>query len=472
MRKLRAIIIGGSLTGMLSAAALARYAEVHVIERDVLPPGAEPRKGLPQARHGHLLWSGGVRAIESILPGFADILVEAGGRRVPIFADLVSLAPQGVWFTRRQRSQHYMLLSTRDLLDATMRAEVLALHAVTLHQRTEFLSLVGDASRVTGARIRKDDIESTIEADLVIDASGRGSRAQTWLQELGLPQVSERTVDSGVGYATRLFRAPSWGKAMPIVNVQADPRGGTGTSGVILPVEGNRWLVTVSGTRGVHPSGDPDEFETYARSLRHPVIGELITGARPESKVFTTKSTANRRRYYEKADRWPEGFVVLGDAVATYNPVYGQGMSVAAKSVAAMLDEIQRHGLGSPGIARRIQRAAARHVETAWSLAVTQDNFYDGASEQPPTVVERLLGAYVDRIVVASTRSAAVSRALLDVMSMEQPPIRLLRPTLMLAAALSPSRSDRIGAPPLRSAELNAAGYPSASAFRHRRNAA
>ncbi|MFC8668773.1 FAD-dependent oxidoreductase [Streptomyces sp. NPDC057199] len=462
MLKPRAIIIGGSLTGMLAAGALSAYADITIIERDMLPSGAESRKGLPQARHAHLLWSGGVRAIERVLPGFSDVLVEAGGRRVPIFSGLVSLAPQGIWFTRWRHSQHFMLLSTRDLLDATMRAEVLALPHVHVRQRTEFLGLTGSSARVTGVRIRTDDGESTLDADLVIDASGRGSRAQTWLGELGLPQVPERIVDSGVGYATRIFRAPGGTDSIPIVNVQADPRSGTGTSGVILPVEGDRWLVTVSGTRGAHPSSDPQEFEAYARGLRHPIIGDLIADATPLTTVVTTKSTANRRRYFERAPRWPDGFAVLGDAAATYNPVYGQGMSVAAKSVAAMLDEIGTHGFGSPGLARRIQCAAAVHVDAAWGLAATQDAFYEGASDRPPTMAERLLGAYVDRIVVASARSQSVSRALLDVMSMEKSPTRLLRPRLVLAAALSRSRTHRISAPPMLKDMLEAASRPGA----------
>ncbi|MFI6345719.1 NAD(P)/FAD-dependent oxidoreductase [Streptomyces sp. NPDC050560] len=453
-----AVVIGGSLTGLLAAAALSRYADVTVVERDTLPEGPAPRRGLPQARHAHLLWSGGIGAIESVLPGFPDALVAAGGRRVPMFADLVSLSPQGPWLPRWDHP-HSMLVASRDLLDATVRARVLATARVGLLEQADALGLTGDARRVTGVRVLRDGAESVLGADLVVDASGRGTRAPVWLSALGLPPVRVRTVDSGVGYATRVFRAPTG--ALPVVNVQADPRsGGPGRTGVILPVEGGRWVVTLSGTRGARPDDDPDAFEAFARSLRHPVIGELIAGAEPLTGVAVSRSTASLRRYYERCAHWPEGFVALGDAVATYNPLYGHGMSAAALSVVALRERVARDGLAAPGLARRVQRAAAGPVGTAWDVAVTQDSCYEGASERPPTAVERLFGAYLDRVVVAGGRSRGASLAMLDVMSMSRPPARLL--TLpVLAAALRHGRRGRpAGDPPLLPHERAGTGRP------------
>ncbi|WP_455355895.1 FAD-dependent monooxygenase [Streptomyces sp. SYSU K217416] len=449
-----AVVIGGSLTGMLAAAALSEFADVTVLERDRLPDGPEPRKGLPQARHGHLLWSGGVQAIQQILPGVSDVIVEAGARRVPVMHGLVSLSPAGPWFTRRPRSHHYILLCSRDLLDAKLREEVLRLPNISVRDQTTVLALEGDARRVTGVRARTSGAEEFLAADLVIDASGRGSRAPSWLKALGLSAVPERTVDSGVTYASRIYRAPV--PEYPIVNVQANPRnGGPGKSGVILPIEGDRWLVTLSGTRGGEPTSNEDEFETFARGLRHPVIGELITRAEPLTGVITSHSTANDRRYFEKAERWPEGFAALGDAIATYNPVYGHGMSVAAKSVVAMQHELRVHGFSTPGIAQRIQRAAARPVGTAWDLATGQDIFYPGASDHPPTLTERALARYIDRVVIKSIRSRRVTRALLDVMTMEREPTRLIRPDILLSSVLDPRRAELVE-PPLTEAELKA----------------
>ncbi|WP_406369005.1 FAD-dependent oxidoreductase [Streptomyces sp. NBC_00647] len=452
-----AVVIGGGMTGMLAATVLADFADVRIIERDVLPDGPRPRKGLPQARHAHVLWSGGVKALDDLLPGIIEQLVARGAHTPRIMTDLVSKAPSGQWFRRFSHARHTSLLCSRDLLDAVIRDKVLQDERITLLQRTELLALQGGGDRVTGVRIRADRSEQSIQADMVIDASGRASRAPAWLQDLGLPPIRERTVDAGIGYASRIYRAPgSTAEGFPIVNVQADPRHVPGRGGIITPVEGGRWLVTLSGSRGGQPSSDNDEFLPFALSLPHPIIGELLAGAEPETDVVTTHSTANKRRYYEKAVRWPDGFAVLGDAMAGYNPVYGHGLSAAAQSVIALRHILRRHDVHAPGTARRIQRAAARPVENAWSLAVGQDVFYPGASDQPPTRLERTLAAFVDKAVDAGSRNPYALRILLDVMSMESPPARLLMPDMLALVCLGRKKPSLEG-PPLTEHERKAA---------------
>ncbi|MFF3013637.1 FAD-dependent oxidoreductase [Streptomyces sp. NPDC057939] len=427
-----AIVVGGGMTGMLTAVVLADFADVTIIERDALPEGPEPRKGLPQARHGHLLWSGGVKAFEELLPGIVDRLESHGARRIPIMAGLVSKAPSGQWFRRFNACHHTNLVCSRDLLDATIRTEVLRRPRITLRQETELLALEGDARRVTGVRIRSAGAEESLGADLVIDASGRGSQAPTWLKNLGVPAVQERVVDAGVGYASRIYHAPgSTADGFPLVNVQANPNDAPGRGGIIIPIENRRWMVTLSGTRGGQPSNRNAEFLEFAESLSDPVIGELLADAEPATDVVTTRSTANKRRFYEKAAHWPSGFAVLGDAVAGYNPVYGHGLTVSAQCAVALGDVLRRHGLGNPGTARRVQRAVARPVGIAWALAVGQDIFYPGASGKPPTNLEKFLASFIDRAVDAGARNPHALRALLDVMSMERPPSRLFKPDML-----------------------------------------
>jgi flavin-dependent dehydrogenase len=232
-----------------------------------------------------------------------------------------------------------------------------------------------------------------------------------------------------------------------------------GRGGILNPVEGGRWLVTLAGSRDGRPTADPDAFVPFARSLPHPVIGELIAEAEPLGPVVTTRSTADRRRYYERARRMPAGFVVLGDAIAGYNPVYGHGLSAAAQSVVALREVLRRHDLADPHTARRVQRAAAVPVENAWNLAVGQDVFYPGAADEPPTVVERLLAKYVDQAVEAGARNPRALRILLDVMSMERPATRLMRPD-MLALLVLGRRKPLLDGPPLTEAEWGAAGLP------------
>lgn len=442
-----AVVIGAGMSGLLAAAALAGHADVTLIERDTLPAGPEPRRGVPQARHAHVVWTGGVTALDTLLPGLTEELVARGARLTHIMGDMVSRAPNEIWFRRFTSTPHRNLVCSRDLLDAVTRERVLADPRITLRQNTTAARLAGDAARVTGVYVCSSgsDTEEHLAADLVLDASGRGSRAPHWLERLGLPAVAERRVDAGVAYATRVFRAPAPG--FPLVNVQANPVTAPGRGGIILPVEDGRWIVTLSGTRGGEPTDDPDAFTDFAFGLGDPVIGELLRDAEPLTDVATTRSTANRRRYFEKLGRWPDGFTVIGDAIAGYNPVYGHGITVAAQSAVALRDYAAMRGLLRRGSARRLQKLLTRPVAAAWDLAIGQDIFYPGATDRPATRMERALAAFVDRAVATGARNPRALAALLDVMSLSRPATRLLSPGMLLPMVFGPRRPFLTGAP-------------------------
>ncbi|MFC7917978.1 FAD-dependent oxidoreductase [Streptomyces sp. NPDC057386] len=452
-RRPTAVVIGASAAGLLTAAVLARFADVTVIERDQLPDGPEPRRGVPQTRHAHVVWSGGVNAFEELLPGFTDAAIARGARLVRIMGDMVSRAPNEVWFRRFLATHHRNLVCSRDLLDFVLRERVLSDERITLRDATTARALEGDATRVTGVRAHHAGKDFTLPADLVVDTSGRGSHAARWLVDLGLPKVVEREVNAGVTYATRLFKAPAGaGDNFPLVNVQANPAKAPGQGGIILPIENNQWLVTLAGTRGGEPTADPDAFRPFALGFGDPIIGQLLRNAEPISDVVTTRSTANRRRYYEKMKRWPDGFIVMGDAVAAYNPVYGHGLTVAAQGAIAVRDILRSKGITAPGAARRLQRAAARPVAAAWDLAVGQDAFYPGASTTPPTSMERFLARFVDKAVETGARSPRAMGALLDVMSMEKPATRLFSKDMLIPMLFGP-RKPHLQQPPLRDDE-------------------
>ncbi|KAF2776199.1 FAD-dependent monooxygenase [Streptomyces sp. OM5714] len=457
-RRPTAVVIGAGATGLLAAAALADFADVTVVERDRLPEGPEPRRGVPQARHAHLVWSGGVRAFDDLLPGLTGEIVADGGRLVHIMGEMVSRAPNEVWFRRFTATHHRNLVCSRDLLDSVLRNRVLADARVMLRQETTVLRLEGDAAAVTGVRVRAGGEEGTLRADLVVDASGRGSRAPQWLTALGAPRVTEREVNAGLVYATRLYRAPvaTRDTDFPLVNVQANPAKPPGRGGIILPIEGNRWIVTLAGTRGGEPTDDPGAFVDFALNLGDPVIGELVKDLEPLGGITTTRATANRRRYYEHVKRWPDGFLVLGDAIAGYNPVYGHGLTVAAQCALAVRDTLDATGWGRPGLTRRLQRAAARPVAAAWDLAVGQDALYPGATDTRPNSVERLLGRFVDKAVETGARNPRAMAALLDVMSLERPATRLFSPDMLIPMLIGPKRPHLQG-PPLSDAERKSA---------------
>ncbi|MFE4860625.1 NAD(P)/FAD-dependent oxidoreductase [Streptomyces sp. NPDC056670] len=447
------MIVGGGLAGMLAAAALGGHcAEITVIEQDTLPAGPEPRRQLPQARHGHMLWCGGAEAMERLVPGVLESWQAFGARRIPLTSGMIGLASQG-WF-RRWRDSHYLISCGRDLLDWVVRERVTARPGVSVLQRTRVLSLTGTRGRVTGVRVRGEDgVERVVGADLVVDAAGRGSHAQRWLTDLGVPVAKEEVVDAGTVYASRLYRSPAGEAPFPVVSVQADVHAPPGRTAVLLPIENGQWLITLSGTRGGRPTGDAEAFVSFAGAARHPVVAELIAGAQPLSEVSVYANTANRRRYFEHVGRWPEGFTAIGDAVAVSNPVYGHGMSVAALSALALREVVEERGFSARGLARRIQRAVARPVAMAWTLSAGQDAFYPGATARPPGPAERLLSRYVDRLTLTSTGNYAVATALTEVMTLSGPATGLVRPRVLLGALAGPGK-PQLTDPPLTEREL------------------
>ncbi|MGW5445355.1 NAD(P)/FAD-dependent oxidoreductase [Streptomyces asiaticus] len=447
----RAVVLGASLTGMLAATVLADHAdEVIVVDRDNLPNGPVRRPGLPQARHVHMLWSGGARAIEALVPGLEERWLAAGARRVRMPADLLALTAHG--WTRRSLHTQYQIACSRDLLDAVARKHTLGKPGITVRTRTHADSLIGDQHQVCGVRLRhlETGAVTDLEACLVVDATGRGSRAPQWLAQLDLPPVREEIVDPGLVYATRVFRAPAGGEDFPVVTFQADPRDGTpGRMATLAPIEGARWLVTLAGTRGAEPTAKPQEFEPFARQLRHPLVADLIANAEPLTDIHITRACSNRRRFYEQMRSWPSGFIVLGDAVAAYNPVYGQGMSVAAQGATILRDVIGRHGLQTINLTRHVQHAIGRLVQGPWDVTTGQDSQYPGAVGKQRPVTARLVHAYVVRLMRTANGRKAVTRALYDVMSLSAPSRRLFYPSVVLQVLLGP------GQPPLTEPPLS-----------------
>ncbi|MFD4574832.1 NAD(P)/FAD-dependent oxidoreductase [Streptomyces sp. NPDC058417] len=474
----RAVVIGAGLAGLLAAAALSPAVdEVVVLERDELPDGPAHRKGLPQGRHAHLLMAGGLAAMEDLLPdvGMRKHLLAAGAREVSLGSGMLALTPEG-WFRRWRHEGPQMMTCSRALLDWAVRTAVLGGTGVEIRSGA-VVGLTGDAGRVTGVRVAAESGdggaagavgasgEEVIEADFVVEASGRGSRIVHWLSDLGISGIKDRTVDAGLVNATRIYRTPEGAGDFPLTILQADPYGDRpGRSGMVLPIENDQWMVSLAGTRGGgEPPSDPEDFLRYTLALPDPIVGRLISGAEPLTDIHVSRSTSNHRRYLEKARQWPERFVVLGDALATFNPAYGQGMSVAALGARVLAREIEHGGITGGGVARRAQRGAARSVDAAWNLAIAQDVWFPETRGGAPTLADRLLTRYSRRLMRTATGSYGAAAALWDVTSLLSGPERVLRPSVLLTTLNGPALPPLSG-PPLTAQEaevlerLSAAG--------------
>ncbi|MEU8966846.1 FAD-dependent oxidoreductase, partial [Streptomyces sp. NPDC048491] len=264
-RPTRAVVVGGSIAGVLAAAAVKKHVDsVVIVEAHELPPSPAPRTGVPQAVHIHFLQSGGAEAIDSLLPGTIDLLLAAGAHRIPVTTNMVICSPEG-WYRRWRRATHHLITASRDLTDFVVREQVLKDPRVGVRTHTRAVGLLGDRRTVTGVRIRTaEGTEAELHADLVIDASGRATRTPQWLTRLGITGLAQDHIDSGLAYASRMYRAPVPTRGWPVIGVQADPSlPRPGTAGGILPIEGDRWHVSLMGAPGAHPTREADAFEPF-----------------------------------------------------------------------------------------------------------------------------------------------------------------------------------------------------------------
>lgn len=457
-----AVVLGGGTAGMLAATALARHVDrVTVLDRDRLPSGPDQRKGVPQARHAHVLWSGGGQVIESLLPGTVERLLAAGAHRISLPEQTVSLTAYG-WQHRFPATQS-MIAASRPLLDWLIQEAALRETRITVREETDLLGLCGDAGRVTGVTVRprqRGGTAAVLEADLVVDATGRGSLMKRWLTELGLPPVREDVIDPGMAYATRVYRAPAAARRFPLVTLYADHRADApGRNGMLLPVEEGRWMVTVSGTRGAEPPTTQAGFDTFLRTLRHPLIADLVAGLEPLTPVHSSRSTANRRLFYERLPQWPDGLLVTGDALAAFNPVYGHGISSAALAAQELDRALGERGLG-PGLAQAVQRTLGGVVDTPWSLATSQDIRYPGCrtDTQDPRL-SRYAAEHqraADHIGAFTVNDPLVSSAVLEVNTLAGAPGRLQAPDVRTVLE-SGTHLPPLTAPPLTEEETRAA---------------
>ncbi|WP_369275872.1 NAD(P)/FAD-dependent oxidoreductase [Streptomyces sp. R11] len=439
-----AVVIGGGLGGLLAAWVLAGYARsVTIVERDVYPSGALFRKGVPQGRHLHVLGTGGQEAMEQLLPGVTNDLIAAGALRLP-FPQGVLVCGRNGWEQRLPDPRHSLLCCTRPLLDEVVRNRVLAEQQRTGRSRiqvlqgAEVIGLLGDPHLITGVRVRlrkgAEEVRE-ISADFVVDASGRSSRAPRWLQALGCATPQEDEVDSRLAYASRLLRI----KGADKVGINMQPRPHCPRGGTLVPVEGDRWLLTLYGFREHQPNTDQEEFLRFARTLPHSYIHDIVQDAEALSPVFGFRGMSNRRRHYDQLSGLPRRFLAVGDAVCTFNPVYGQGMSVAALGVLALSGVLEQHDL-VPGITAQAQRAVAHAADGAWITATGADRPYTEAGTTRNGFGQRFQDWYVNRLACRSPIDRVVSKAFVDVALLTAPPARLFSPAVAWRTLLLPSR--------------------------------
>jgi 2-polyprenyl-6-methoxyphenol hydroxylase-like FAD-dependent oxidoreductase len=437
----RAVVLGAGIAGLLATRVLAdSYGQVTVIDRDELPDTPMHRRGVPHGRHLHALAARGQQTLEELFGGLTGELVAHGAPAGNLLTD-ARLYLSG--HRLRQADTGLVLLcASRPFLESHIRARLRAFPNVVFLDRRDIVGLATtpDGRRVTGARVlRRADgsAEELVGADLVVDATGRGSRTPVWLDALGYPQPDKEPVRIGLGYATRTYRLPPGALGGDLAVLQAatpqHPR-----FGALQRLEGDRWMLTLAGILGDHPPTDPNGFLAFARSLRFPDIYEAVRDAEPLDDPVGFRFPASVRHRYERLDRFPDGLLVLGDAVASFNPIYGQGMSVAAVEALALRRHLERGIEPQP---RRWFRDLAHVVDVPWDMSAGGDLVFPGVPGRR-TLKGRLLNAYLTRLHAAAAHDASLASAFIRVAGLVAPPQTLLRPQVavrVLRASLHPA---------------------------------
>jgi 2-polyprenyl-6-methoxyphenol hydroxylase-like FAD-dependent oxidoreductase len=317
------------------------------------------------------------------------------------------------------------------LLEQVMRRQLAAIKNVTVEARCEAIEpLVSETRSVfTGLKIhyrdRPDNATVELQADLIVDASGRTSKGLNWIAALGYTTPTETVIDAHVGYATRAYRRPpqvnaNWRSMM----IRSRPPFGL-RGGLIYPIEHDQWLINVAGAGDERPPTDESLFLEFTRTLIHPALYHASKDAEPISPLHTYQRTENRLRHFEQLKRWPDNFIMLGDAACAFNPTYGQGMSVAALE-ALTLDKWLR----ASRTTLAFQQQVTKTVRGPWLMATNEDSRLPHAEGSTPTRFDRLNQRYIDEFIWMCGTDPQALEVFMGVSQLIKPPTALFTPTL------------------------------------------
>ena len=422
----RAIVIGAGMSGLGAARALAdHFEQVTVLERDTLPADPLPRSGVPQSWHLHGLLGGGQHAFSELFPGFTADLAQAGGVPVRVGLDFLMEIPGYDPFPRRDLGWVIHAMS-RPLVEQTVRRCVERHANITLRMGCRALEIAGAPGDFQASTVRYETEErrqETLAADLIVDASARGLLTLAFLESLGGPIPEETRIEVDEGIASALFAvsdafSSDWNGVFMIPAAQETSRGG-----IMMRVDGNRWMVTLFGRQGEWPPGEGKKFLDYAQSLRTSTIYNTIKNAKPLRDIVRFGFTESLWRHFERLDSFPRGLLPIGDAFCRFNPMYGQGMSVAAME-ANLLRRIlhARAAEQDPlaGLAQAFFAEAKFLIETPWAMSVVPDFIYPETKGDRPADLESIL-RFQGAVTRIAAHDPAVHKLMVEVQHLLKP---------------------------------------------------
>jgi 2-polyprenyl-6-methoxyphenol hydroxylase-like FAD-dependent oxidoreductase len=439
-----AVVIGGSIAGLATARVLSDHFDaVTVLERDELSDERVPRKHVPQGRHAHALLSGGSEALAEMFPGIMEEMAASGAT----LGDF----NRGTWhqaggYRAPSTNLPDAVLASRPLIEGVIRQRVAELPNVLVESGVAVENLVAEAGRVRGVRVFDGHMSREVAADLVVDCSGRASRAPLWLEELGYaaPEVVE--VRCGMRYATVTFprRADDLDTTFA-VSIGSPPDGKR--AGFLIPIEGERWVATIASGYGAPAPVDEEGFRATAATLPSPEMDAVLSKHRSLGPVALHHFVSTKRRRYERLKSVPAGFLALGDAICSFNPVYGQGMAASVLEAVELGRCLDDHD-NDDRLVLDVYRRAAKVIAAPWQIAVGADFAYAETEGRKPAGTD-LVNRYLKRVLLAAQVSPEVNSKLLLVQNLLAPPSTLFSPGLVRSvrkAAREAERRNRSGA--------------------------
>jgi 2-polyprenyl-6-methoxyphenol hydroxylase-like FAD-dependent oxidoreductase len=432
-RNKHAIVIGAGMGGLAAAAAIAEFFDiVTVLERDDLPSEPLPRRGTPQSYHPHALLGGGQRAFGELFPGFDRDLARVGAVPYRLGLDVRDERPGYNPFPRRNLGWVCYAMS-RALIEHTTRARVKQLSNVVLLDQCRVLSLLAaDDGSVEGVECEGiGGVRKRLQADLVIDASARGSLTFELLKETGHPQPSQTSIGIDIQYATAVLaipETPEWKVAF----VHPDGRQ-THKGGLMFQIEKDRWIAVVGELHGSPPPDDFAGFLAATQQLRTSTIYDVVRRARPTEKIHRFALPDNTWRHYERLTDFPRGLLPIGDAICRFNPIYGQGMTVAAMEARILRSLLRMRSHTRDPLAALGQAffASARPlIEAAWSMSAIPDLVHPKTRGERPDDLQDMLefGAGLLRLAAADPE---IHKRMIRVRHLMDPPSVLRTPDVM-----------------------------------------
>lgn len=432
----KAIVIGGSIAGLMAARALSDYfKEVVVFDRDKVPDGPEPRKCVPQGQHVHAMLEAGIDVLDRFFPGIVADMQRDGVNVIDLTND-VAWHHFGVWKVRCESGLR-MLLFTRPFLEHRVRERLKAAPNVELRHEVTVKNLLHSADRSTITGVVLED-GSQLRADVVVDASGRGSRAPAWLEELGYARPIDEEVGIDLSYTSCLYKPSPRFKGEWKLLVEYPRSPGSWRAGFISCVEGDRWIVSLNGYFKAAPELTRESFLDFAKSLPRPDLYDYIKDAEPLTEPVTHKIPTNRWRHYEKLSRFPEGLIPIGDSVCALNPIFGQGMSAASMEADLLQRALAEHARANPhdmrGLATSVRKSLPSALWLPWLLTNALDLHYPQARGNRPFGHGFLMG-YIARLLELTSTNEGIYRDLGRVLSLKAGLWTILKPTVSIPVA-------------------------------------